>query len=257
MRVSTIGILRGALGYMQSWHYRIFHRHRYDSYVLERIGAQVILVTPQVFNPKLMRTGEFFAQQLTAAQIPENATVLDMGAGSGVCALATARHARRVVAVDINEAAVRCVRINAQLNRLEHKIEARCGDLFAPVAGERFDLILFNPPFLHGVPTTPLDHAWRSVDAVERFAAELHRHLTPSGFALVLLSSYGDAMQFAQLFHPTRYDLQPIASRRYLNEELTLLRIQPAARVATLTTDWIEDAAAPIQRGVTTSASTA
>ncbi len=61
-------------------------------------------------------------------------------------------YARRVVAVDINPAAVRCAQINALLNQLEQRIEVRRGDLFAPVAGERFDLVLFNPPFLRGAP---------------------------------------------------------------------------------------------------------
>ena len=42
------------------------------------------------------------------------------------------------------------------LHRLEDRIEAREGDLFAPVAGETFDLILFNPPFFRGEPRSRL-----------------------------------------------------------------------------------------------------
>ena len=52
------------------------------------------------------------------------------------------------MAVDINPEAVRCAGINALLNHFEHKIEVRHGDLFAAVPAERFDLIVFNPPFL-------------------------------------------------------------------------------------------------------------
>ena len=77
-----------------------------------------------------------------------------MGTGSGVCAVFAARHAHRVVAVDINPGAVRCAALNALLNHVEARIEVRQGDLFAPVARERFDLVLFNPPFFVGAQRT-------------------------------------------------------------------------------------------------------
>ena len=105
--------------------------------------------------------------------IAPGAAVLDMGTGSGVCALAAARHARRVVAVDVSPAAARCTRLNAVLNQLEERIDIRIGDLFEPVAGERFDLVLFNPPFLIGAPKDDRDAAWRSEDTARRFAAGL------------------------------------------------------------------------------------
>ena len=50
-----------------------------------------------------------------------------------------------------------------RMNQLEHRIDVRHGDLFEPVAGERFDLVLFNPPFLLGAPQDERDAAWRSV----------------------------------------------------------------------------------------------
>ena len=98
-----------------------------------------------------------------------------------------------MVAVDISPAAVRCARLNALLNGLEERVDVREGDLFAPLGRERFDLVLFNPPFLIGPPRDHRDAAWRSVDAARRFAAGLEVHLAPSGEALVLLSSFGDA----------------------------------------------------------------
>src|SRR5262245_44005247 len=100
---------------------------------------------PTVFNPRALRTGAFFAGHIDARLVSANTEVLDMGTGSGVCAVFAAKHARRVVAVDLNRAAVRCTRVNALLNHVEDRIDAREGDLFAPTPAERFDLILFNP----------------------------------------------------------------------------------------------------------------
>ncbi|QBE47610.1 class I SAM-dependent methyltransferase [Leucobacter triazinivorans] len=72
---------------------------------------------------------------------------LDLGTGCGVVAMHLALRGR-VVATDISERALMMARANARLNGLEGEIEFRRGDLFAPVAGERFDLILSNPPFV-------------------------------------------------------------------------------------------------------------
>ncbi len=74
-------------------------------------------------------------------------STLDLGTGSGFQAFMAARHSRRVVAVDKNPRAVQVARFNARLNALDH-VECREGDLFAPVVGERFDLIVSNPPFI-------------------------------------------------------------------------------------------------------------
>lgn len=204
--------------------------HRYDDFVLERVHGVPILVMPSVFNPKRLRTGEFFASCLNAALISPGAEVLDLGTGSGICAVFAARHARHVIAVDLNAAAVRCASINALLNRLEDRIEARHGDLFQPLAGKRFDLILFNPPFVLGEPRDDRDRAWRSVGVAERFADGLDQHLKPSGSALVLLSTYADSSIFLSPLRGRGHRVSVLAEGRYLGEQLTLYRIAPLER---------------------------
>jgi methylase of polypeptide subunit release factors len=134
----------------------------------------------------------------------------------------------RVFAVDINATAIRCAGINASLNRLEKRIDLRHGDLFDPVAKERFDLVLFNPPFMIGTPKDDRDAAWRSVDTAERFAAGLADHLKPGGTALLLLSSFGDAgTTFESQLRAHGYKLSVFARRRFVNETITILRVSP------------------------------
>ena len=135
------------------------------------------------------------------------------------------RAARRVVAVDINLAAVRCTAINAMLNGVEHRLDVRHGDLFAPVAGERFDLILFNPPFLRGVPRDDRERAWRSHDVAERFAAGVREHLKPSGSALVVLSSFGGAAVFLEEFRKHGLAISVLAERRFITERLAIFKL--------------------------------
>jgi HemK-related putative methylase len=196
---------------------------------MEWVHGMPFVVTPSVFNPKVPRTGEFLASQIDSRLVQRDWQVLDMGTGSGICAVFAARHARRVVAVDINPAAVRCAGINALLNHVDQKIDVRHGDLFAPALEERFDLILFNPPFVQGSPRDDRDRAWRSNDVAERFAAGLGAHLKSGGCALVLLSTFGDGQVFLDEFRKNDLEISVLAERRFVNERLTIFKLVPPA----------------------------
>ncbi len=213
----------------------LFQRHRHDRLVLEQAAGRPIVVLPQVLNPKLFRTGEFLAQTLDARLIRPGATVLDMGTGSGIGAVAAAGWTSQVIAVDINPAAVRCARINVLLNQVEERVEVRQGDLFAPVQGRRFDVVLFNPPYLRGTPRNALEQAFWATDVVERFAAGLRDHLAPGGAALVLLSTIGDTTSFLKTFRDHGFAAAVVAERKLVNEVLTIYRLTttPSTRLRT------------------------
>lgn len=129
---------------------------------------------------------------LASLQFPDDVdSVLDLGTGCGIQALHARRFARRVVATDISERALGFARLNAALNAVDG-IEFRLGSLYEPVADERFDRIVSNPPFVitprtEGVP----EYDYRDggmvgdalVEAVVRGAAE---HLEPGGVAQLL-----------------------------------------------------------------------
>ena len=207
--------------------YRLFQRHRYDRLALEEVAGRPFLVLPHVFNPALFGTGRWLAESLEQVPIAPDSTVLDVGTGSGVTAILAAPLAKRVVAIDVNPAAVRCARINALLNRVEDRVEVLEGDLFEPVRGRRFDVVLFNPPFYRGEPRDALDRAWRSLDVVERFAAHLGEHLTPGGHARVILSSRGATLEFLRVFRARALSIETLWQRDVVNEVLTIHRLTP------------------------------
>ncbi len=223
------GRIGALLGRVLSLGYRVTGRHRYDDFRLERVGQLQILVLPSVANPKVLRTGAFFAAQLDERIIAANHSVLDLGTGSGVCAVAAARLAREVVGTDINPAAIRCAKINAMISDLDKRIELREGDLFAPVRGRQFDVVLFNPPFIEGAPANDRDAAWRGENIARRFAAELPAHLAAGGTALLLLSSFGNtSSSFEAELARQRFSLSVFARRRFVNETLSLLKVTRA-----------------------------
>ena len=219
------GMLQRLWRWGVAWRYRLFQRHRHDRLGLEEVAGLSIVVLPGVFNPKLFWTGEFLARTLDERLIPSGASVLDMGTGSGIGAVAAAQWAHRVVGVDINPAAVRCARINLLLHQVEDRVEIRQGDLFAPVEGERFDRVLFNPPYFSGVPQSPLEHAFLGSDVAQRFAGGLRDHLRPGGYALVLLSSNGDAAAFLDAFHAAGFSAEQMAERRLVGETLVIYHV--------------------------------
>ncbi len=119
-------------------------------------------------------------------------SVLDLGTGSGVLAVVCASKGHRVTASDLNPAAVECARLNANLNGYDDRIEVTHGDLFTPVDNRRFDLVLWNPPFFAGKPSSAFELSWCSDDAIDRFAARLPSHLQAGGRALLVWSSQSD-----------------------------------------------------------------
>ncbi len=85
-----------------------------------------------------------------AGRRTDTVSVLDVGTGSGCIAISVAeeRPAAQVVAVDVSEAALTVAEANARANGVVERVRFVSGDLFAPVAGQRFDLIVSNPPYL-------------------------------------------------------------------------------------------------------------
>jgi len=107
-------------------------------------------ITRDVLVPR-PDTETLVAAALDLLPDPEaRATVLEIGTGSGAVALAIARERPRahLVATDISQAALEIARENADVHGVADRIRWAAGDLFEPVAGERFDLIVSNPPYV-------------------------------------------------------------------------------------------------------------
>jgi release factor glutamine methyltransferase len=128
--------------------------------------------------------------------LARRASVLDVFTGSGALAVAAALEgARETTAVDISLRAVLNVRLNAVLNRV--RVHALRGDLFAPVKGRQFDLILANPPYVPSecevLPTKGKSRAWEGGPdgraLLDRLCAEAADHLTSGGSLLMVHSS--------------------------------------------------------------------
>jgi hypothetical protein len=116
-------------------------------------------------------------------------TALDIGTGNGIQALLAAADTERVVATDVNPRALAYGRFNAALNGIDN-VDFREGSLFEPVEGERFDLVVSNPPY---VISPASDYVYRDsgrepAALCQESAREMPRHLTVGGYGAVLVS---------------------------------------------------------------------
>lgn len=164
--------------------------------IKENIQARMLgielIITPGVFSPIYTVTGEFLAKNLI---LNEGELVLDLGTGTGILAMIAAQKAKKVIATDVNPDAVLCANENIKLNKLENKIEVREGDLFRPVQTEKFDLILWNPPYLKLKSHSILEQSWScgsNNKLIDRFFEECKEHLNPGGRIEIVYSTLGD-----------------------------------------------------------------
>ena len=122
--------------------------------------------------------------------------VLEIGAGLGLAAVLAARAGARVVATDVVPEAVAAIRANAALNGVT--VDARIGDCYGPVAGERFDLICTNPPQMPTPRGRERDDALAAADnggpdgwaLIDRVIDGAAAHLDPGGRLLFSIFAF-------------------------------------------------------------------
>ena len=123
------------------------------------------------------------------------ASVLDLCTGTGALAVVAASSGAEATAIDISRRAVLNVRLNALLNGV--RVRPLRGDLFEPVAGRQFDVIVTNPPYVPApderLPERGLERAWQAgLDGrvlIDRICASVAGHLAPGGAVLIVQST--------------------------------------------------------------------
>jgi len=149
-------------------------------------------------------------------------SVLDIGTGSGLQAIIAAKQGAGVVATDINPIAVECARKNAERNG--EKIDFRVGDLFEPLSEPRihgapeplnkFDLIIFNAPYLpeESAPKNKelIDHSYAGAGKIKEFLEHYKNFLKPNGYALLVYSSLSGVEVGGEIVARKKLDFEEI-----------------------------------------------
>jgi len=181
-------------------------------------------------HPKVYEPAEDTFLLVENLDIKRNDDVLEIGTGTGLVAVYAAQRSRNVIATDINDYALQCAVKNTITNRT-YNVELRKGNLFEPVKDEKFDLILFNTPYLPTGEDEKLDEelnaAWdggsEGRDTIDQFLNELKAHLKPNGRVQLVQSSLSDNEKTLAKLEELGFDAEITASEKCFFEEIVVI----------------------------------
>ncbi len=170
---------------------------------------------------------------LMAENLPSSpgAEVLDVGTGCGLLAIVAAEKAEHVIAIDINPYAVNCAQRNTKLNGISSKIEVLRGNLFGPLKiGAKFDLILFNAPYLPSKKNEEkrwIDKAWSGGKTgrtiIDNFIHNVTDYLTEKGHVQLIQSTLSNLDKTLVELRKRGLSAKTIAEKESMFEKIILI----------------------------------
>ena len=163
-------------------------------------------------------------------EIKEGQSVLEIGTGSGLVSMYASLLSDDVTATDINYNALELAEKNFKLNNI-NTIKLEFGDLFEPVKDKKFDVILFNTPYLptdsDDIINDDLNYAFdggldgRKV--IDRFINQVSNHLNDKGIVQIIQSSLSDNDRTLHMFDRNGFIAEIAASEKFFFEEIVLI----------------------------------
>lgn len=163
-------------------------------------------------------------------EIKKGQSVLEIGTGSGLVSMYASLLTDDVTATDINYNALELAEKNFKLNNIG-TIKLEFGDLFEPVKDKKFDVILFNTPYLptdsDDIINDDLNYAFdggldgRKV--IDRFINEVSNHLNDKGIVQIIQSSLSDNNRTLDMFDRNGFVAEIAESEKFFFEEIVLI----------------------------------
>ncbi|HML05712.1 MAG TPA: HemK2/MTQ2 family protein methyltransferase [Methanobacterium sp.] len=185
----------------------------------------IIYKHPEVYEPA--EDTFLFAENLDIQRKDE---VLEIGTGTGLIAIYTAQRTKRVVATDINEHAFKCALKNTITNKT-YNIELKKGNLFEPIEDEKFDLILFNTPYLPTSEDEKLNEELNAAfdggidgrEVIDTFLDEIKNYLNEEGRVQLVQSSLSDNEKTMTKLEELGFEVEITASEKCFFEEIVVI----------------------------------
>ena len=163
-------------------------------------------------------------------EIKEGQSVLEIGTGSGIVAMYASRLTDKITVSDINFDACELARKNFEANNIEN-IEILFGNMFEPVENRKFDVILFNTPYL---PTEydeviddtinyAFDGGLNGRKVIDLFLNEVGNHLNDGGIVQMIQSSLSGNEETLEKLDNLGFIAEIKASEHFFFEDITLI----------------------------------
>lgn len=160
--------------------------------------------------------------------VKEGDIVLDIGTGTGIQALTAAQKAKKVLALDINPYALVTAKKNAETNNIKN-ISFRKSNLFSKIKKtEKFDLIIFNPPYIPSDEKDLLGKAWaggkNGRETINKFIKDAPKHLKGGGRINLLISSLNKPEEAIKKLGDQKLVVSVAAKQKIFFEELMVIK---------------------------------
>ena len=181
-------------------------------------GKLALDVPEEVYYP---REDSLLLAKVLEKEDLANKRILEIGCGSGFLSIFMAKSKAAVTAVDISKDAVQATKTNAKRNNAE--VTCLGSDLFSAV-NNKFDLIVFNPPYL---PDESGDNTYSGGktgrEVIERFIKQAKKYMEKDGKILLLISSLTGDNETLSLFHSCGFKTKIVAREKIPWEELMVI----------------------------------
>ncbi|MDR2873799.1 MAG: methyltransferase [Methanobrevibacter sp.] len=156
--------------------------------------------------------------------------ILEIGTGTGIIAMNASILAKSVIATDINYDALKLAEKNIKSNKIKN-IKLCYGNLFNPVQNKKFDLILFNPPYLptdkEDILEDDLNYAFDGgidgMKTITSFLNQLKSHLKDKGKVQMIHSSLSKVEETIRILKSKGFQTEITAKERFFFEEIVLI----------------------------------
>ena len=163
-------------------------------------------------------------------EIKEGQSVLEIGTGSGIVAMYASRLTDKITVTDINFDACELARKNFEANNIEN-IEILFGNLFEPVKNRKFDVILFNTPYLPTEDGEVLDDTLNYAfdgglngrKVIDLFLNEVGNHLNDGGIVQLIQSSLSGNDETLEKLDELGFIAEIAESEHFFFEDITLI----------------------------------
>ena len=163
-------------------------------------------------------------------EIKSNQSVLEIGTGSGIVAMYASRLTDNITVTDINFDACELARKNFEANNIEN-IEILFGNLFEPVENRKFDVILFNTPYLPTEEGEVIDDTINNAfdgglngrKVIDVFLNEVGNHLNDGGIVQMIQSSLSGNEETLDKFDELGFIAEIKATEHFFFEDITLI----------------------------------
>jgi len=190
-----------------------------------------VKVLPGVFHPGLFFSTKILLKYLESIELKDK-TLLELGAGTGLISIFAANQNAKVKATDINSVAIKNIKLNAEMNKVELNILR--SDLFDNIPKQIFDFIIINPPYFPKDPKTESEQAWfcgSDFQFFRKLFKQIGDYICASTNIIIILSEDCDIEMIKSLAKENDFTLNEIHKEKVWNEWNYLYNITSTTNV--------------------------